>query len=384
MSGPDPDLDIRTIEAFPISLPLVDGPRLALGRAVKRDAVIVKVTTAGGLVGYGEAHHGRAAGVVARIVDSVLPDLVLPASALDVVGIWRRVYDGQLRSHGLGAATVLAMSGLDMALWDIRGKAARWPLYRMLGGTRRDLPAYAGGVALGWQPVPRLVEEVAAATARGYRAVKLRVGERPDLDAARVSAVRAADERLTIMVDANTAYSPGELVRALPSFEETGVEWIEEPFAPQAVDSYRRAAGLTRIRLAAGENLYTRYEFAPVLRSGFLGEVQPDVAKTGGVTEFMRIAALASAAGVRVSPHSSVTGLSQAATVHVLSAIDNPGFYESDVTPEHAFRERLTSTPHDTSSPGTVRALDAPGLGVRVDEDFIAAHPFVPGPNFVP
>lgn len=379
----DRDLDISTIEAFPVSLPLVNGPRLAIGRAVKRDAVIVKVTTAGGLVGYGEAHHGRAAEVVARIVARVLPALVLPASALDVVGIWRRVYDGQLRSHGLGAAAVLALSGLDMALWDIRGKAVGWPLHRLLGGTRRDLPAYAGGVALGWQSPHQLVAEVDAAVARGYQAVKLRVGEGPEPDAERVSAVRARHDRLTVMVDANTGYTARELARVLPAFEAADVEWVEEPFAPHDHGSYRRAAALTRIRLAAGENLYTRHEFAPVLSAGFLGEVQPDVAKTGGVTEFTRIAALASAAGVSVSPHSSVTGLSQAATVHALSAIDNPGFYESDITAEDDFREKLTSTPYDVRSPGTVCALDAPGLGVDVDEEFIGAHPFLPGPNFV-
>jgi L-alanine-DL-glutamate epimerase-like enolase superfamily enzyme len=140
---------------------------------------------------------------------------------------------------------------------------------------------------------------------------------------------------------------------------------------------------MSKIPLAAGENLYTRFDVAQSLRAGALGELQPDVAKVGGITEFMRVAALASASGLRVSPHSSVTGLSQAATVHVLSAIDNAGYFEADVTPEPEFREQLTSRPYEVSAQGTVTATNTPGIGVHVDEDFIIEHPYIPGPNFL-
>lgn len=377
------DLDIERIEASAISLPLTAGPTLAIGRAVKRDTVIVKVTTRGGLIGYGEAHHGRAANVVAMIVENTLTDIVLPASAADVVSIWHRIYAAQLRSHGLGAAVVLAMSGLDMALWDIRSKALGWPLFRLLGGSQREIPAYAGGVALGWQAVDSLVEEVGRLVDHGYHAVKLRVGDSPRRDAERVAAVRARFGALTIMVDANTAYTLRDFQAVLSAFEAADVEWIEEPFAPHDLVSYRRAAAMSRIPLAGGENLYTRFDFAQSLRTGALGELQPDVAKVGGVTEFMRVAALASASGLRISPHSSVTGLSQAATLQVLSAIDNAGYYEADVTPESEFREQLTTRPFEVSAQGTVTATDTPGLGVQVDEEFIMGHPYVPGPNFV-
>lgn len=380
----NPDLDIESIEAFPISLLLEDGPTLAIGRAVKRDAVIVKVTTRGGLTGFGEAHHGRAANIVATIVNTTLKDIVLPASSADVISIWQRIYDAQLRSHGLGAAVVLAMSGLDMALWDIRAQAVGWPLHRLLGGGSRDLPAYAGGVALGWQAPDSLVGEVEGFVAAGHQAVKLRMGDTPVRDAERVLAVR---ERLggdlTVMVDANTGYALRDFMAVLPAFEDAAVEWIEEPFAPHDWTSYRRASASTDVILAGGENLYTRFDFAHAIRDGVLGELQPDVAKVGGITEFMRVAAAASASGLRVSPHSSVTGLSQVATIQVLSAVDNAGFFEADVTPEREFREGLTSKPYEVSAEGTVRAPDVPGIGVTVDEDFIRAHPFVPGPNYV-
>jgi len=165
---------------------------LGIGRAVKRDAVVVKVTTDDGLVGYGEAHHGRAPGAVAHLVNTTLRQLVQGLDAADVVGVWARIYKMQLGSHGLGAATAIGMSGIDMALWDIRGKAVGWPLYRLLGGASRPIPAYAGGVSLGYQEPAALVEEASALVATGYRALKLRIGDSPARDLARVGAVRKA------------------------------------------------------------------------------------------------------------------------------------------------------------------------------------------------
>src|ERR671937_491500 len=116
---------------------------------------------------------GRA---VAHLVDTTLRQLVLGLDAADVVGVWQRVYKMQLGSHGMGAATAIGLSGIDMALWDIRGKATGWPLYRLLGGAAKPIPAYAGGVSLGYQDPAALVDEARALVARGYRAVKLRVG----------------------------------------------------------------------------------------------------------------------------------------------------------------------------------------------------------------
>src|SRR4029453_4837653 len=153
---------------------------------VKRDAVVVKVTTSAGLVGYGESHHGRAPGAVAHLVNTTLRQLVCGMDAFDVVGIWGRIYKMQLASHGMGAGTAIAMSGIDMALWDIRGKAVDWPLYRLLGGASRPIPAYAGGVSLGYQEPAALVEEARGFVTQGYRALKLRVGDSPSRDLERV------------------------------------------------------------------------------------------------------------------------------------------------------------------------------------------------------
>jgi L-alanine-DL-glutamate epimerase-like enolase superfamily enzyme len=375
---------IVDISATPISVPVKNGATLAIGRAVKRDAVVVKVVTEDGLTGYGESHHARSPAVIAQIVNTTLKDIVLPARADDVIGIWQRIYQWQLRSHGMGAAVVMAMSGLDMALWDIRAKAAGWPLHVLLGAAARPIRAYGGGVALGWQAPETLVDEIAPLVEAGFQAVKLRVGDQPQRDIERVTAVRRAfGDKLTILVDANTGYELEDIRLAMPAFEALGVAWLEEPFAPHDYDLYKRAAAFGRVPLAAGENHYTRFEFTRLIEDRALSVLQPDLSKAGGVSEVMRIAAMASGWKLPICPHSSMTGLNMAATIHLLMAVDNRGYFEADVSPVNPFRDQLTSKPYRLEPDGTVSITDRPGIGLEVDEDFLRAHPFIPGRNFV-
>src|SRR5687768_9738828 len=185
-------MKIVDVKAFPTSFPIPAANRVALGigTAVKRDAVLVKVTTDEGLVGWGEAHHGRGHTAVAKLIDTTLRQLVLGMDARETVSVWERMYRFQLASHGMGAGACLAISGIDMALWDIRGKALGLPLYRLLGGTRKAIPAYAGGVSLGYQEKNQLIGEAQASVDRGYKAIKLRVGDSVERDVERMSAVR--------------------------------------------------------------------------------------------------------------------------------------------------------------------------------------------------
>jgi L-alanine-DL-glutamate epimerase-like enolase superfamily enzyme len=370
------------VKAQALSVPIEDGIVFGIGKVLRRDTVLVRIETDDGIVGYGESHHGRAAGSVAHIVNSLLRHWVIGADPTDVVGIWQRIYTMQLRSHGLGAATAIAMSGIDQALWDIRGKAVGWPLYRLLGGSRRKVKTYAGGVSLGWSAPEALCEEVAAALAQGYRAVKLRVGDTVARDIERVTAVRRAfGDDLAIMVDANTAYSLDDAIRALPAYEELGVAWLEEPFAPHDYRSYA-AADRSRVPLAAGENHYTRFEFHRLVEDGHVRILQPDLSKSGGITEVLRIAALGSAWKLPLCPHTATTGLNMAVTIHVLASVENGGYFEGDISAPNPFRDRLVSEPYRVADDGTVMPLDAPGIGVEVDEDFARAHPFIDGPAY--
>ena len=380
------DLKIVDLNAYPTSFPVPPENRVALGigTAVKRDAVVVKVTTAGGLVGWGESHHGRAHTAVAKLIETTLKQLVLGMDAADVVGVWKKIYDKQLASHGMGAGTCLAMSGIDMALWDIRGQAAGMPLYRLLGGSRRAVPAYAGGVSLGYQPPAQLIEELKKSLDAGYKAVKLRVGDSPKRDLERIRAVRkACGEDLVILTDANIGYSVEDARQVMPGMDELNVAWLEEPFPAHDYRSYRLAKGFGRTPLAAGENHYTRFEFNRVIEDGAITILQPDLSKTGGITEALRIAAMASAHKLPIHPHSSMTGLNHAASIHFLAAIDNGGYFEGDVSKSNKFRDDLVSKPYEVDKDGNVWPLEKPGLGLEVNEEFLRKHPPIEGPGYV-
>ena len=379
-------MKIREIKAYPTSFPLPpnSGPRLGIGQAVKRDCVMVKVTTEDGIVGWGESHHGRAHTAIAKLIETTLSQLILGMDAADVTGIWARIYKYQLGSHGMGAATAMAMSGIDMALWDIRGKAVGWPLYRLLGGTRRPVAAYAGGVSLGFQMPASLIDEAQPHVEAGYKAVKLRIGDTVRDDIARMEAVRNAfGDSLVILTDANTGYSITDVRQVMPAMDSLNIGWLEEPFPAHDHHLYAQARGYGHTPLAAGENHFTRFEFTRVLEDRVITIWQPDLSKCGGITEALRIAAMAGAFKIPINPHSSMTGVNQAASIHLLAAIENAGYFEADISKNNLFRDALGSEPWRIQRDGTVLPLDAPGIGVEVDEGFLAAHPPIEGPGYV-
>jgi L-alanine-DL-glutamate epimerase-like enolase superfamily enzyme len=321
---------------------------------------------------------------VAHLVNTTLRQLVLGQDANDTTGVWKKVYDKQLASHGMGAGACLALSGIDMALWDIRGKALKIPLYQLLGGRARPIPAYAGGVSLGYQEPKALVEEARPHVQAGYKAVKLRIGDTVAHDVERIAAVRAAfGDDLAILTDANTGYDVADVRAVMPALDEHNIGWLEEPFPAHDYLSYREAARYGRTPLAAGENHYTRFEFNRVIEDGAITILQPDLSKTGGITEALRIAALASSWKLPIHPHTSMTGINMAATIHFLAAIDNGGYFEADISKNNLFRDKLVSTPYRIDKDGNVAPMEAPGIGVEVDEGFLKAHPVIEGPAYV-
>jgi L-alanine-DL-glutamate epimerase-like enolase superfamily enzyme len=351
---------------------------------VKRDMVFVKVTTASGLVGWGESHHGRAHLAIATLINTTLKQLALGMDATDVNGVWARIYKFQLGSHGMGAACAMAMSGIDMALWDIRGKAVGWPLYKLLGGSSHKIPAYAGGIALGIQPPESLVEEAKGFVAAGFRALKLRLGgDSVAKDIARVEAVRAGlGPEIDILTDANTGYSLADARRAMPAFAACNVGWLEEPFPAHDYRLYREAKNFAPVPLAAGENHFTRFEFSRLIEEGSVSILQPDLSKCGGITEALKIAAMASADKLPIHPHTS-QGVNMTAVVQFLSAIENGGYFEADCSRNNPLRDELIDPPIRVANDGTISPSEKPGIGVDVNEDMIRHYAGVEGPSFV-
>jgi L-alanine-DL-glutamate epimerase-like enolase superfamily enzyme len=377
------DLTIASIEALPCSVPLRRAVAQGLGSVSKRDTVLVKVTTAGGLTGYGESYNGRGPLAVAATIDTTLRDLLAGMDAAATTEVWARFESRVLANHGTCAACVCAMSGIDMALWDVKGKALGLPLYRLLGGAFRPVPAYAGGFALGYAAPAAVTEEALAQVALGYRAVKLRLGDSLSNDSERARAMRAAlGSDVALLADANCRYSVDDTRFMLPVLAGAGAAWLEEPFPPYADRAWRAAASLAApyLPLAAGENCYTRYEFQRLLDLGAVTVVQPDLSRCGGITEALRIAALAAGAGLPVCTHGCHTGLNFAASVHFLASIGNARYFEADGSTDNPLRTVACSPSYELAADGTVLPLEGPGLGVDVEEDYIRAHPITEGP----
>ena len=271
-----------------------------------------------------------------------------------------------------------------MALWDIRGKALGLPLYKLLGGARRAIPAYAGGVSLGYQEPPtadRGSEEVRST--QGYKAIKLRVGDSV--------AARHRNECAPCAKRSATSWRSSRTPTSATSSRTSGSVMpahgrartspgSRSPSPPTTTAATARRKGFGRTPLAAGENHYTRFEFDRVIEDGAITILQPDLSKTGGITEALRIAAMASAWKLPIHPHSSMTGLNHAASIHFLAAIDNGGYFEGDVSKSNRFRDDLVDNPGRIDKDGNVWPLEKPGLGLEVNEEFLAKHPPDRGP----
>ncbi len=379
-------MKITRITAIPLSYRLPEGKTVTMGvgSTLKRDAIIIRVETSEGITGYGESHPGRSPGAIISLIHNTLAPMLQGMDATDVVGAWQRVHRMQFSSHGLGAGAALAHSGIDMALWDIRGKAANMPLYELLGGSRHRIPAYAGGISLGYQPAAALAEEAQGYVNAGYKAVKLRLGDTVKDDIERATHVRKMlGDDIDILGDANTAYTIAQVRRVLPALADIKAGWLEEPFACNDFASYREAARITSlVPIAAGENHFTRFEFAQMLEAGAVQVWQPDLSKTGGITEGIRIAALASAFRIPVHAHSSATGLNHAATLHFLAATENAGYFEACVSQFNPFRDMFGTT-FQIGADGCVEPPSGPGLGVEVDEAIFKDFPLIDGPGYV-
>lgn len=372
---------IKRIQAFALSCPTPGGAVFAVGRSAKRDMVLVRIETECGIVGYGEAHHAQTPSTIAAFINDALGPSLIGMDAHETEAIWDKSYRHYIATHGPGAAAVIGLSGVDLALWDIKGKDLGQPVYRLLGGKRRPIRAYAGGISLGFQPVDDLKREIEGFIARGYDFMKLRVGDTLEKDLERVSEVRAAfGPEITLAADAGTRYRTADVARIAEVCEAGRLAWLEEPFTPDNLPGYRRLRDLTATPLAAGENHFTRHELRTLISEEVIQFVQADCCKTGGITEILKIAALAGAWHLQFAPHTSASVLSTAASTHVLSVAPNAFIYEADVSAINAFRDEL-GAPFEIVD-GTILAPEAPGLGVEIDETVIEKYPFIPGASY--
>ena len=355
------------------------------GWVSSRGATLVEVTTDEGLTGWGEAlcQGLQPPEIAAAAVTSALRPLLLGADPLQPEVLWHRMYH-QTRDYGLKGAVIGAISGVDIALWDICGKARGEPVAHLLGGMFRDtVQAYATGFYRihGQGEAARLAAEAVQRHAEGFRAMKFKLGFGLEDDLAVMQAIRAATSGLDYeaMIDTNHAYGVAEAIRLGRGLEEQGwkLRWYEEPVTQEDLDGYGEVRRALATPIAGGENEFTLFGFRELFARRAVDIAQPDICAAGGFTGCRHIVALAHAHGVQVNPHVWASAVGQAASVQLIAAI--PPAHHSLFNPQpllefdmssHPFRERLTDHPLRQRD-GWVEVPRRPGLGIEVSREVL-------------
>ncbi|WP_020518922.1 mandelate racemase/muconate lactonizing enzyme family protein [Catelliglobosispora koreensis] len=329
-------------------------------------AVLVRVETSDGVVGWGEAKAPVGPRASAAIIDELLAPIVLDSRVDEISLTWDRMYAGmRVRGHDSGF-WLEAMSGVDIALWDAFARTVNQPVYVLLGGRYRDeVPVYASGISA---RDPQQARDIAAAFRdHGFKATKVAIGKDPRHDVAVVEAVCSVFDE--VYADAAGAYDYPQALAVGRELTRLGVRFFEMPVAPEFLDLYATLASKLDIPLAL-DSLASRYRAVEFLKRGALHVLQPDVCRAGGITEVMRIAALASSFGAQTTPHVSIgSAIHFAASLQCAAAI--PDFTIMEHWAGQNPIGRLISPDYDTPKDSRRVVPATPGLGITVDEEAV-------------
>ena len=370
-------MKITEVEAIVLRQPVVDGA-IADG---SQDDLIVRIHTDEGIVGIGEVDS--APEVVKAVFDAPnshyiatgLRHVLIGEDPLDIEGLWRRMYMGSVY-YGRRGAAMHAISGVDIALWDIKGKNLGQPIASLLGARKRDrVRPYASLL------MPDTEREVVTAVERlvgmGFTAIKFGwgpLGKDEEHDVRLARAAKRAAGNAEILIDAGFGYGAdaARAIRVAQKFEEIGIYWLEEPFEPDEFEAYAALADAVDLRVAAGEEEATRWGFRELMERGHVDVVQPDVTRCGGLSEALRIAQQAEGRGVMCVPHAWKSGVIKAASLHLNAVLETAYFQEYCVaeTPINRLLTRERMPVED----GWVAVPDQPGLGVELDPDVLERY----------
>jgi len=378
-------MKIAAIRTIALSAPVDPPYASAAGVQARRGGLLVEVETDGGIVGIGEA--GLGGGATAAVIEKDLAPMLVGEDPLMIEGLWQRMF-ARTRQYGRRGIVMQGMSGIDIALWDIAGKVAKLPVYRLLGACRDRVEAYAsGGFYQEGKSAADLAGEAENYRARGFKGMKMKVGRNPSTqthlrelignkgfcevdpgeDLARVAAVRQAlGPHAKLMVDVNCAWSPAFAIEMGRAMEPYNLYWIEEPVATDDIEGSARVADALATPIAGYETEMGLYAFRELISRGAVDIVQLDIAWSGGFSEGRRIAAYAGAHHRMVAPHAFAGAVLLVASLHFAAAIPNGLVLEWDQNP-NAIRDELLKEPLKLESDGTVKVPERPGLGIELD-----------------
>ena len=365
---------IRSIEAFCYRYPLATPVVTSFGKMLNRPAVFVRALDEDGVEGWGEAWSNFPAPGAehrARLVNEVLaPGLVgrrfdSPAQAFEVLTKGTEVLALQCGEPGPFAQ---AVSGIDLALWDLSARRRRLPLWRLLGGQSRRIKVYASGINPGGA-----AQTAEAALTRGHRALKLKVGFGAETDLSNLAALRAIVGAGMLAADANQGWSVDQALEMVPRLAAFDLRWLEEPIrADRPREEWRRLRAAAKMPIAAGENISSVEGFKDVLAEDVLGVVQPDIAKWGGLSACAGVARDILKAGKTFCPHYLGGGIGLLASAHLLAGIGGDGWLEVDAN-DNPLRDRFCGAVANVTD-GTIVLGEEPGLGFTPDLSGIANY----------
>lgn len=376
-------MKISRIDTFVLKSPLAEPFAFSQGWVHQRSATLVRITTADGIEGWGEAFTQglESPEIAATAIETAFKPMLIGLSALDTAVHWYSMYN-KSRDFGRKGSVVAAISAIDMALWDITGKALNQPIHQLLGGAvRSTVTPYATGFYRieGQGEAARLAEEARAHTKAGFTAMKVKLGFGVQDDTRVMHAI--AEELSTeltngtteLMVDANHAYGRNDALKLGRVLEGYPIRWYEEPIAPEDIEGYRWLRDKLDVPIAGGENEHTVYGFNALFKNHSVDVAQPDIGSCGGFTAARDITALAQANGIAVNPHVWGSAVAQAASLQWIATlpITHHNLFPQQPILEfdrssHPFRQQLIKNPWQLEN-GTVSIPTGPGLGIDVD-----------------
>ena len=360
-----------------------------------RTAHLVEIETDEGITGWGECFGpGNIALANKYIVEKVIQPLIIGEDPSNKEYIWHKVYN-LLRDSGQKGMPIQALSGIDIALWDILAKKAKLPLYQLLGGkTNNKIPVYGYGMMLQKKSVEELCElfkkEANQIKEKNFKAMKMKVGLGPKEDLKLVSAVREAiGDDFKLMVDANHAYNKNDALYVGRGLDEMEIYWFEEPVAPEDYDGYKELKEKLKTNIAGGEAEFTKYGWNELIKNNCIDIAQPEVCGLGGITEYLKVSALAQSNFIPIVNHVWGSALSVAVNLHLLTSLpDMPGglfpaksMLEFDTTEKNIFitdlaEEKFSILDQVKNKDGFASPLENIGIGINPKKDFIKEYEY--------
>ncbi len=351
----------------------------------KRSSLIVEIVTDDGISGWGESlcHGQQPPHIAAAFIEQVFKPLLLNRNPFDVEVLWEQMYN-TTRPFGQGGAAVNAISGVDIALWDVIGRSLSKPIHQLIGGAfRTSVTPYATGfyrVANGKYPDDAIDEALRYVDA-GFSAFKLKIGFGIEEDIDYIHTIRAAvGDNTRIMADANGAYNAATARRIIKSTEDAGVYFFEEMLPPEDLQGYKEIKNESKAFIAAGEQLFGKAGYQPWLSASALDIIQPDVCSSGGITECKKIAAMAQAHNTMLVPHVWGSGIGLAASLQFIASLPSTPLSLNPLEPmlefdrsAHPFRTDLIQGAI-TMEAGEVQIPTGAGIGVEVNREVLEKY----------